>query len=143
MTEGTRMNQMGDNIVAMKKPMEKYDKEFERMDNQARQKNLDVDRRFDEVLTKLNFLIEMMTARKLDSPQPAVEAMGWDAEEETRKQQFVLPNPSGKNKEVMRDEGVWTSGSSFPMQWQKRSPVQQFSNDFHHHGNREGRTTWQ
>ena len=42
----------------------------------------------------------------------------------------------------MRDEGEWTGGS-IPMQWQKRSPVQQFSNDFHHHGNREGRATWQ
>jgi hypothetical protein len=38
---------------------------------------------------------------------------------------------------------VWTGESSFPMQWQKRYPVQQISNDFHHHGNREGRTTWQ
>jgi hypothetical protein len=56
MTEGTRMNQMGDNIVAVKKQMEKYDKKFERIDNQAKQTNLDVDRRFDEVLTKLNLL---------------------------------------------------------------------------------------
>jgi hypothetical protein len=57
----------------------------------------------------------MMTAKKPDSPQPIVEVMGWDVEEETRKQLFVLPNPGGKNKEIMRDEGVWTSGSNFPM----------------------------
>jgi hypothetical protein len=30
------MNQMGVNIAAVKKQMEKYDKEFERMDNQAK-----------------------------------------------------------------------------------------------------------
>jgi hypothetical protein len=95
--------------------MEKYDNGFERIYNQAKQTNLDVDRWFDEVLTKLNLLTEMMTVRKPNSPQPAAEAMGWDSEEETRKQQFVLPNPSSKNKEIMRDEGVSTGGSSFPM----------------------------
>jgi hypothetical protein len=36
MAEGTRMNQMGVNIAAVKKQMEKYAKEFERMDNQAK-----------------------------------------------------------------------------------------------------------
>jgi hypothetical protein len=45
-----------------------------------------------------------MTVKKPDSPQQAAEAMRWDSEEETRKQQFVLPNPSSKNKDVMRDE---------------------------------------
>ena len=77
---------MGDSIATMKKQMEKYDKEFERMDNQAKQRNLDVDRRFDDVLNKFNHMTELMIAKKPDSPQPAVEAMGWAAEVETRKQ---------------------------------------------------------
>ena len=37
--------------------------------------------------------------------------MGWEAEVETRNQQFVLQTARGKNKEVMRDDGKWTGGS--------------------------------
>jgi hypothetical protein len=94
------------------------------MNNHAKQRNLDVDKRFDEVLHKLNHMTELMIAKKPDSPQPTAKMLGWEVKVETRKQQLVFPNPSGKNKEVMRDEGEWTGGSSFPMQRQKGSPLQ-------------------
>ena len=53
---------MGDSITAMKKQMEKYEKEMERVDNQTKQRNIDVDRRFDEVMDKLNHMPKMMVA---------------------------------------------------------------------------------
>jgi hypothetical protein len=37
------------------------------MDNHAKQRNLDVDRRFDEVLHKLNHMTELMIAKEPDS----------------------------------------------------------------------------
>ena len=64
MAEGTRMSQLRDSIATMKKQMEKYDKEFERIDNQPRQRNVDVDRRFDEVMDKLTHMIGLMVAHK-------------------------------------------------------------------------------
>jgi hypothetical protein len=42
----------------------------------------------------------------------------------------------------MKDDGEWTGGS-IPLQFQKRDLVQQFSNDFQHHRNREMRANWQ
>jgi hypothetical protein len=106
MAEGTHMSQMGDSITAMKKQMEKYEKEAERVDNLTKQRNIDVDRRFDEVMDKLNHMPEMMAAynNKPETSQPA-DAMGWEAEVEARNQQCVVQNAGGKNKEVMRDDG--------------------------------------
>jgi hypothetical protein len=77
--------------------MEKYDKEFERMDNQAKQRNVDVDRRFDEVMDKLTHMTKMMVVhKKLETSQPVADAIGWEAEVEARKQQFVLQTVGGK-----------------------------------------------
>jgi hypothetical protein len=39
----------------------------------------------------------------------------------------------------MRDEGEWNGGNG-AVQWQRRSPIQQHFNEFHHQGNREGRS---
>jgi hypothetical protein len=44
--------------------------------------------------------------------------MGWEAEVEARKQQFVLQTAEGKNKKAVREEGEWSSGG-MPIQWQK------------------------
>ena len=80
MAKGTRMSQMGDSITAMKKQMEKYNKEFERMDNQTKQRNVDIDRRFDEVMDKLTHMTEMMVVhKKPKTSQLATDAMGWEA----------------------------------------------------------------
>jgi hypothetical protein len=64
MVEGTCMSQMGDSIATMKMQMEKYGKEFERIDNKAKQRNANVDRRFDEAMDKLTHMTEMMVAHK-------------------------------------------------------------------------------
>ena len=116
---------MGDSITAMKKQMEKYEKEMERVDNQTKQRNIDVDRRFYEVMDKLNHMPEMMAAynKKRKTSQPAGDAMGCETEVEARKQQFVVQIAGEKNKEVMRDDGEWIGGS-IPLQFQKISLVQ-------------------
>ena len=62
MAKVTRMSQMGDSITTMKKQMEKYEKETKRVVNQTKQRDIDVDRRFDEVMDKLNHMPKMMVA---------------------------------------------------------------------------------
>jgi hypothetical protein len=98
MAKGMRMSQMGDSITSMKKQMEKYEKEAERVDNQTKQRNIDVDKRFDEVMDKLNYMPEMMAAynKKPETSQPVANAMGWEAEVEAKNQQFVVQNAMGK-----------------------------------------------
>jgi flagellar capping protein FliD len=80
------LSQMGDSITTMKKQMEKYEKEAERVDNQTKQRDIDVDRRFDEVMDKLNHMPEMMAAynKKPETSQPAEDAVGWEADVEAR-----------------------------------------------------------
>jgi hypothetical protein len=88
---------MGESITTLKKQMEKCNKEFERIDTQTKQRNIDVDRKFEEVMNKLSQMTEvMMTLKNLQVSQPTTDTLGWDAEVEARKQQFVLQTAGGR-----------------------------------------------
>jgi hypothetical protein len=55
MAYGTRMNQMGESVATLKKQMEKFDKELER---------IDVDRKFEEVMNKLFQMTKLLMILK-------------------------------------------------------------------------------
>jgi hypothetical protein len=56
-----------------------------------------VDRKFEEVMNKLSQMTKViMILKNPKVSQPAADNLGWDAEVEARKQQFVLQTAGGR-----------------------------------------------
>ncbi|XP_059456454.1 uncharacterized protein LOC132186493 [Corylus avellana] len=167
MADGTRMNQMAENIAGIRKQLEKHDKELERVENQGKQLCADLkqdnEKRFEELMFKLTHLTDVMEKQR--SPKALKlggDTIGKTSGVEEKNSQFVSQTAGGKNKEVLREEvdlnggngsvpwhrreEVDVPGGSGPAPWQRRSHFPQHygeSPQFPHMENREGRGHWQ
>ncbi|XP_059449450.1 uncharacterized protein LOC132180588 [Corylus avellana] len=136
MADGTRMNQMAENIAVIRKQLEKHDKELERVESQGKQlcaeMNLSNEKKFEEMMFKLTHLTDIMEKQR----SPEVLKLGGD----------TSGKATGVEEKNPQREEVDVPGGSGPAPWQRRSQFPQHcgeSSQFPYLGNRDARLHWQ